>query len=119
MASTEYEKGGLAHTPNIGPESPHPSPGSSVANLDNTYDAYRNAQELQVDPLEAKKVLRKIDKRVMTILFGTYMLQYLDKNSLNFASVYGLKAGTHIDGSQYSWLGRCSPLKLKNYNLHH
>ncbi|GAB1214304.1 hypothetical protein ATERTT37_003466 [Aspergillus terreus] len=33
------------------------------------------------------------------------MLQYLDKNSINFASVYGLKEGTHLKGQDYSWLG--------------
>ncbi|KAJ5814851.1 hypothetical protein N7474_006628 [Penicillium riverlandense] len=33
------------------------------------------------------------------------MLQYLDKNSINFASVYGLKEGTGLVGQDYSWLG--------------
>ncbi|PQE15637.1 MFS transporter protein [Rutstroemia sp. NJR-2017a BBW] len=41
----------------------------------------------------------------MPILFVTYMLQYLDKNSLNFSSVYGLQKGTHLEGQDYSWLG--------------
>lgn len=31
-----------------------------------------------------------------------YLLQYLDKNSLNFASVYGLQDGTNLHGQQYS-----------------
>lgn len=31
-------------------------------------------------------------------------MQYLDKNSINFASVYGLKQGTHLKGQDYSWL---------------
>jgi hypothetical protein len=33
------------------------------------------------------------------------MLQYLDKNSINFASVYGLQKGTNLHGQGYSWLG--------------
>jgi hypothetical protein len=32
-------------------------------------------------------------------------LQYLDKNSINFSSVYGLQKGTHLKGQDYSWLG--------------
>lgn len=54
---------------------------------------------------EVKRVLRKIDLHVVPILVVTYGLQYLDKNSLNFASVYGLQKGTHLHGQDYSWLG--------------
>jgi hypothetical protein len=39
------------------------------------------------------------------VLFGIYLLQYLDKNGINYASVYGLQAGTNLHGQQYSWLG--------------
>lgn len=72
---------------------------------DDNYELYKNAKDLEADPVEIKKVLRKIDFRIIPILFVTYMLQYLDKNSINFASVYGLKAGTHLKGQDYSWLG--------------
>lgn len=41
--------------------------------------------------------------------------QYLDKNSINFASVYGLKSGTHLKGQQYSWLSKFA-LKIQKYN---
>lgn len=41
--------------------------------------------------------------------YVTNFSQYLDKNSINFASVYGLKSGTHLHGQQYSWLSRCTP----------
>lgn len=72
--------------------------------LDDNYALYENARDIEVDPQEAKRVLRKIDIRLMPILFVTYMLQYLDKNSINFSSVYGLQKGTHLVGQQYSWL---------------
>jgi len=55
-------------------------------------------------------MLRKIDLRIIPILFFTYMLQYQDKNSINFSSVYGLQKGTHLKGQDYSWLGTCTPL---------
>ena len=32
------------------------------------------------------------------------MLQYLDKSSINFAVVYGLEEGTHMEGQDYAWL---------------
>lgn len=81
------------------------SPGASVKGIDDNYDLYKNAHGVEVDAVEAKRVLRKIDLRVMPILFVTYMLQYLDKNSINFSSVYGLQKGTNLGPGQYSWLG--------------
>ena len=80
------------------------SPASST-HVDEAYELYKNGKGLDIDPAEYKRVLRKIDFRIMPILFVTYMLQYLDKNSINFASVYGLKKGTKLQGQDYSWLG--------------
>ncbi|KAM0133428.1 hypothetical protein ACHAP3_005953 [Botrytis cinerea] len=79
------------------------SPAAS-AHLDDNYALFQDARDVEVDPQEVKRVLRKIDMRLMPILFITYMLQYLDKNSINFSSVYGLQKGTHLEGQQYSWL---------------
>ncbi|EFX01741.1 allantoate permease [Grosmannia clavigera kw1407] len=73
--------------------------------LDDVYQTYKSAALEDVSPEDERRVLRKIDLRVVPILFGTYLLQYLDKNSLNFASVYGLKKATHLKGQDYSWLG--------------
>ncbi|KAF2195248.1 MFS general substrate transporter [Zopfia rhizophila CBS 207.26] len=83
------------------------SPMSSAAssNLDDTYEAYKKSRDVAIDPAEAKKVLRKIDLRIVPILFFTYLLQYLDKNGINYASVYGLQKGTNLHGQDYSWLG--------------
>jgi hypothetical protein len=81
------------------------SPASST-HVDEAYESYKNGKDLDVDLAEYKRVLRKIDMRIIPILFVTYMLQYLDKNSINFASVYGLKQGTHLGKQDYSWLGR-------------
>lgn len=80
---------------------------------DETYDVYKQSRlGLETTPAEAKKVLRKIDTRLLPILILTYMLQYLDKNSINFASVYGLKEGTGLEGQDYSWLGMHIPTCL-------
>ncbi|KAK5118704.1 hypothetical protein LTR85_007910 [Meristemomyces frigidus] len=79
------------------------SPASSAA-LDETYNLYKQEDVTNVDPQEARKVLRKIDLHILPILMMTYMLQYLDKSSINFASVYGLKTGTKLHGQDYAWL---------------
>jgi len=77
---------------------------SSATALDETYNLYRQEDVQNVDPVEARRVLRKIDLHILPILMMTYMLQYLDKSSINFASVYGLQKGTHLKGQDYSWL---------------
>lgn len=84
-------------------ESPHVST-SGGSDLDETYDIYKQHAGEELDPAEAKKVLRKIDRRIVPILFVIYLLQYLDKNGINYASVYGLEKGTRLSGQDYSWL---------------
>ena len=44
--------------------------------------------------LMAKRVLRKIDMRLIPLLFVTYGLNFMDKTILSSASVFGLKNDT-------------------------
>ncbi|SMR59918.1 unnamed protein product [Zymoseptoria tritici ST99CH_3D1] len=75
-----------------------------VSDVDESYGVYAQRPGEEVSPAEAKSVLRKIDIRLMPILFLLYLLQYLDKNGINYASVYGLQKGTNLHGDDYSWL---------------
>jgi hypothetical protein len=70
----------------------------SSEDLDETYELYKKQDASNIDPQEARRVLRKIDLHVLPLLMVSYMLQYLDKSSINFASVYGLQTGTHLKG---------------------
>lgn len=67
---------------------------ASSNDLDDTYNLYKQQNMDNVDPQEASRVLRRIDYHILPILMMTYMLQYLDKSSINFASVHGLRQGT-------------------------
>jgi hypothetical protein len=90
----------------------HPSPtaaSETSSRLDDTYEAYKNNRGIEVDPVEHKKTLRKIDTRVVPILFFIYLLQYLDKNGINYASAFGFIEATKLGKNGYSWLGeRCT-----------
>ncbi|KAJ5894472.1 hypothetical protein N7495_006163 [Penicillium taxi] len=77
---------------------------SSVHATDDQFEFFQQTRGLEYTKEEGKKVLRKIDIQIIPILFVIYALQYLDKNSINFASVYGLKEDTHLVGQDYSWL---------------
>lgn len=81
-----------------------PIPSSATSELDDSYETYKQSAGLSIDAQEAGAVLRKIDWRIVPILILTYLLQYLDKNGINYASVYGLQAGTKLVGQDYSWL---------------
>ncbi|RDW75795.1 hypothetical protein BP5796_06616 [Coleophoma crateriformis] len=52
----------------------------------------------------AKKVLRKIDWRLLPILFISSNFNFIDKSILSSASVFGLSADIHLHGKQYSWV---------------
>jgi hypothetical protein len=105
MASSDPEKD-ITHSPAVSNNDITPAPST---HLDDNYQLYKDGRGVEADPAELKRVLRKIDLRIIPILFVTYMLQYLDKNSINFSSVYGLQKGTHLQGQQYAWLGKYLP----------
>lgn len=101
-------------------EAIQPSPqlsSEASSQLDDTYEAYKKNLGLEVDAAEAKKVLRKIDLRVVPILFFIYLLQYLDKNGINYASAFGLEEGTNLSGQDYSWLGELMHINCKGMGL--
>lgn len=81
------------------------TPAKKIADLDDDYHLYQRSDEQELDLAESKRVLRKLDLRIVPILGLIYLMQYLDKNGINYASVYGLKKGTHLHGQEYSWLG--------------
>lgn len=54
-------------------------------------------------PEELSKTRRKIDLVIMPLLGFCYMLQFLDKLSLNYASLLGIVQDLNLIGSQYSW----------------
>jgi ACS family allantoate permease-like MFS transporter len=63
--------------------------------------------DVQFDPSspEAKAVLRKIDFRIMPLLLIVYILMLVDKNSISYANIMGIREETNLSASQYSWLG--------------
>ena len=68
--------------------SPHVS-SAAGSDLDDNYNLYKQHEdEAPADPAETKSVLKKIDWRVMPVLWTLYLLQYLDKNGLNYVRIF-------------------------------
>jgi hypothetical protein len=51
------------------------TPSTHSSDLDDNYEVYQKNADHQLDPAEAKRVLRKIDFRLVPILIVIYFLQ--------------------------------------------
>ncbi|WVO14904.1 hypothetical protein L204_102543 [Cryptococcus depauperatus] len=52
-----------------------------------------------------RRIRRKTDKYILTLLVWVYFLQILDKTVLGYANTFGLSHDTHLVNDQYSLLG--------------
>ncbi|KAI1846642.1 hypothetical protein JX266_007215 [Neoarthrinium moseri] len=57
-----------------------------------------------VDPDTSRLVRRKIDMRILPFLCITYALQFIDKTSLGYSSIYGIIPDNKLVGQDYSWV---------------
>ncbi|KAF5985008.1 DAL5-Allantoate ureidosuccinate permease [Fusarium coicis] len=65
----------------------------------------RDADEIEASP-ELDKALRwKLDLRLMPLLCFTYALQSIDKNTISYAAVFGLREDLNLKGDEFSWTG--------------
>lgn len=60
-------------------------------------------QDLLSDEAEVKKLMRRVDMRLMPLLGITFVLQYIDKQALGYSAVFDLFSDIDITGNQYSW----------------
>ncbi|SMR61462.1 unnamed protein product [Zymoseptoria tritici ST99CH_3D1] len=59
---------------------------------------------LLADEAGVKKLVKRVDWSLMPLLCITYLLQYIDKQSLSYAAVFDLFESTNINSGQYGWL---------------
>lgn len=56
-----------------------------------------------VDPALDKALRWKIDLRLIPLLCITYALQSIDKTTLSYAAVFGIRESLDLVGTQFSW----------------
>lgn len=61
-------------------------------------------EELMNDETALKRLRRKVDWRLMPLLCGTYLLQYIDKQALGYSAVFDLFTSTNMTSDEYSWM---------------
>ncbi|CAN8102091.1 unnamed protein product [Discula destructiva] len=77
-------------------------PGSHDGNFDEKTGDLVEVGE-SYTPEEERNVLRKIDLTILPMMCAVFFLQYLDKQSLSYASVFGLITDLNLTSQEYSW----------------
>ncbi|KAF2705033.1 MFS transporter-like protein [Pleomassaria siparia CBS 279.74] len=57
-----------------------------------------------IDKEMERRVVRKLDKRLMSLVFLLYLLSYLDRSNIGNAKIAGLDTDLNLSSSQYQWL---------------
>ncbi|KAL4898662.1 major facilitator superfamily domain-containing protein [Aspergillus ambiguus] len=57
----------------------------------------------QFTPQEERRLVWKIDLMILPIMLIAYMMAFLDKQTLSYTSLMGLREDLHLVGSEYSW----------------
>lgn len=60
---------------------------------------------IEIDEATNRRLLRKIDWNLMPIMCVVYGLNYLDKTTISYASIMGIKKDIGLVGDDYQWLG--------------
>ncbi|CAN6669765.1 allantoate permease [Trichomonascus vanleenenianus] len=80
--------------------------------IDSDVAKYASAEAVYIDEETNKRLLWKINKRILPIIIITYLAQGLDKGLVSFASIMGIREDAHLVGQDYSWLTTCIYLTI-------
>jgi hypothetical protein len=61
---------------------------------------YTTGPPIEIDEATNKRLFWKLNRRILAIQLVTYFCQSLDKGTLNFASIMGIKNDAHLVGQQ-------------------
>lgn len=84
------------------------STGQEVLITDDVDDAMKlasEAKDIVLTPDADKKLVRKIDFCMFSLICLLYAIQFMDKITTGSAAVMGLVSDLNMDGTQYSWVG--------------
>ncbi|KAK4958220.1 hypothetical protein LTR10_004646 [Elasticomyces elasticus] len=68
-----------------------------------TSHVQEDAVEYYIAPSEDARVRRRIDWFIMPAMVIVFFFQFLDKQTINYASVFGLSKTLHLSGQDFSW----------------
>lgn len=71
---------------------------------DEALAAFEGHQSIVVDDATNKRLLRRINRRILPIMCVVYGMNFLDKTTLSYASIMGLREDISLSGDNYQWL---------------
>lgn len=71
-------------------------PGKPTTVID-TYRSYSTEYRTETE----KNLVQRIDRRLLPLVVIIYLFNYLDRNSITQARLYGLQKDTHVNGAVY------------------
>jgi hypothetical protein len=79
---------------------------AKVVDGDTAMTLFDDPDELheEIDPVEARKLLWKIDFMILPYLAVCYAFFYIDKTTLSYAAIFGIRDDLNLHGTQYNWL---------------
>ncbi|KAF5364832.1 hypothetical protein D9757_011269 [Collybiopsis confluens] len=60
--------------------------------------------EESIDKGEERRLRRKIDRLIIPYLSICYAFYYIDKTTLSYAAIFGIKEDLNLKGTEYNWL---------------
>ena len=79
-----------------------PKQAADAGRVDPEVAKYAAQRAVHIDDETNKRLKGLIDKRVLLIMIGTYFLQALDKGTISFVAIMGLREDTNLVGQQVS-----------------
>lgn len=97
MAAPDFEELKERHSPvtkhaELGSELEH-----RAGDGDQQTNRYTAGPGIEIDEATDKRLFWKINRRILVIQLITYFCQSLDKGTLNFASIMGIKTDAHLN----------------------
>lgn len=67
---------------------------------------FSNPEEMDesFDVAEERRLVRKIDWMILPYLSVCYAFFYIDKTTLSYAAIFGIRQDLNLHGTQYNWL---------------
>lgn len=87
------------------------------AKVDNQILDYIEEKAVEIDEDTDRRLRRMIHRRILPCMIGTYFLQALDKGTLSFASIMGIREDANLINNQYSWLTTCTYIAVLVFEL--
>ncbi|EFY98988.2 MFS transporter [Metarhizium robertsii] len=75
--------------------------------VDKELAKYISDARITITPEKNHELRRKIDRRILAVMISTYFLQAIDKGTMSFASIMGIRDDTHLSKQDYNWLTTC------------